>query len=66
MAEDAMSKDGDDNYNTPATMATTDVAVKIEQMQLENADVFAIPDYFVYMSRVFSVLEGVGLSSDGN
>jgi len=27
----------------------------------ENGDVFAIPDYFVYMSRAFSTLEGIGL-----
>ncbi|EOD32133.1 hypothetical protein EMIHUDRAFT_63514, partial [Emiliania huxleyi CCMP1516] len=35
-------------------------------LQSENADVFAIPDYFVYMSRAFSTLEGIGLSSDSN
>jgi hypothetical protein len=26
--------------------------------------VFAIPDYFVYMSRAFATLEGIGLSAD--
>ena len=30
-------------------------------MQQQNADVFAIPDYFVYMSRAFATLEGIGL-----
>ena len=35
-------------------------------MQQENSNVFAIPEYFVYMSRAFSTLEGIGLSSDAN
>ena len=39
---------------------------QIEAMQQQNADVFAIPDYFVYMSRAFATLEGIGLSSDPN
>jgi hypothetical protein len=30
---------------------TFDITKQIEQMQQQNADVFAIPDYFVYMSR---------------
>merc|ERR1712194_825165 len=46
MAEDAMSR-GDN----PTTSTTMDLTMKIEQMQEENTDVFAIPDYFVYMSR---------------
>merc|ERR1712238_307590 len=49
-----------------STSTTIDVTTKIEQMQQENADVFAIPDYFVYMSRAFSTLEGIGLSSNTN
>jgi predicted unusual protein kinase regulating ubiquinone biosynthesis (AarF/ABC1/UbiB family) len=71
MAEDAMSR-GDDsdsgNYGDGKmpTSTTMDVTMKIEQMQEQNADVFAIPDYFVYMSRAFSTLEGIGLSSDSN
>ena len=72
VAKDAMSR-GDDgaiviaegNAQTP-TSTTADVTMKIEQMQQENADVFAIPDYFVYMSRAFSTLEGIGLSSNSN
>ena len=63
MAEDAASR-GDSQ--TASTSTTMDVTMKIEQMQEENADVFAIPDYFVYMSRAFSTLEGIGLSSDEN
>lgn len=59
MAEDALSR-GD----TTSTSTTVDVTMQIEQMQEQNADVFAIPDYFVYMSRAFSTLEGIGLSSD--
>ena len=59
MAEDAMNRDG-----SAPTSTTVDVTVKIEQMQQENADVFAVPPYFVYMSRAFATLEGIGLSSD--
>eukprot|EP00984_Skeletonema_dohrnii_P006492 scaffold2327_cov112-Skeletonema_dohrnii-CCMP3373.AAC.6 len=62
MAEDAMSR-GDSQASTSTTV---DVVTKIEEMQEQNADVFAIPDYFVYMSRAFSTLEGIGLSSDPN
>lgn len=64
MAEDAMSRGDDSQASTTST--TVDVTMKIEQMQEQNADVFAIPDYFVYMSRAFSTLEGIGLSSDSN
>jgi len=73
MAEDAMSRgDGGDIDNESdsdtqmPTSTTMDLTMKIEQMQEQNADVFAIPDYFVYMSRAFSTLEGIGLSSDSN
>lgn len=61
MAEDAASRSGENPLST-----TADVTMKIEQMQQQNANVFAIPDYFVYMSRAFSTLEGIGLSSDPN
>ena len=62
MAEDAFTR-GD----TPSQQSTTmDVTVKIEEMSQQNSDVFAIPDYFVYMSRAFSTLEGIGLSADSN
>ncbi len=64
MAEDAMSRTN--NGSNAPTSTTMDVTMKIEQMQEQNADVFAIPDYFVYMSRAFSTLEGIGLSSDPN
>jgi predicted unusual protein kinase regulating ubiquinone biosynthesis (AarF/ABC1/UbiB family) len=64
MAEDAMSRGDEDNSNPIST--TAGLTLKIEQMQEQNADVFAIPDYFVYMSRAFSTLEGIGLSSDSN
>ncbi len=37
------------------------VIYQVEMMQQQNADVFAIPDYFVYMSRAFATLEGIGL-----
>ena len=59
MAEDAMSRG-------ESVSTTVDVTMKIEQMQEQNADVFAIPDYMVYMLRAFSTLEGIGLSSDAN
>jgi len=75
MAEDAMSRgdggdidiDNESDSDTQMPTSTTmDLTMKIEQMQEQNADVFAIPDYFVYMSRAFSTLEGIGLSSDSN
>ena len=62
MAEDAMSRDG----SSASTSTTMDITIKIEQMSQSNADVFKIPDYFVYMSRAFSTLEGIGLSQDEN
>mmetsp|Transcript_10577 Transcript_10577/g.23083 ORF Transcript_10577/g.23083 Transcript_10577/m.23083 type:complete len:828 (-) Transcript_10577:102-2585(-) len=66
MAEDAMSRSGDSGGGSGGTSTTMDVTMKIEEMQEQNADVFAIPDYFVYMSRAFSTLEGIGLLSDSN
>merc|ERR1719148_501802 len=65
MAEDAIGRD-DDSPAAAATSTTMDLTAKIEEMQQQNSDVFAIPDYFVYMSRAFSTLEGIGLSSDSN
>ena len=43
---------------------TADITAKVEEMQQQNSNVFAIPDYFVYMSRAFATLEGIGLSAD--
>ena len=65
MAMDAMSRT--DGSGAPAgggASTTMDLTQKIEQLQQENSNVFAIPDYFVYMSRAFATLEGIGLSSD--
>merc|ERR1740130_1852102 len=61
MAEDAMTRGGDDEV---VSSTTADITGKIEEMQKQNANVFAIPDYFVYMSRAFATLEGIGLSAD--
>lgn len=60
MAEDAFSRD-----NGPHS-TTMDLTKKIEQMQEQNSDVFAIPEYFVYMARAFATLEGIGLSCNPN
>jgi predicted unusual protein kinase regulating ubiquinone biosynthesis (AarF/ABC1/UbiB family) len=60
MAEDSMSR------SDSTTSTTIDVTTKIEQMRQQNTDVFSIPDYFVYMSRAFATLEGIGLSSNSN
>ncbi|EJK77522.1 hypothetical protein THAOC_00644, partial [Thalassiosira oceanica] len=60
MAEDAARR-GDAPSST-----TADVTMKIEEMQQNNADVFAIPEYFLYMSRAFATLEGIGLASDSS
>ena len=68
MAEDAMVRGGGAEAGMGAgaapTSTTMDITAKIEQLQQENSNVFAIPDYFVYMSRAFSTLEGIGLSAD--
>ena len=69
MAEDALARtdaSGDAAAATSGGGATVGLTMKIEEMQQQNADVFAIPDYFLYMSRAFATLEGIGLSSDGN
>ena len=63
MAEDAMTRGGDDEV---VSSTTADITGKIEEMQKQNANVFAIPDYFVYMSRAFATLEGIGLSADAD
>ena len=62
MAEDAMARGGDE----VVTSTTADITGKIEEMQKQNSNVFAIPDYFVYMSRAFATLEGIGLSADAD
>jgi predicted unusual protein kinase regulating ubiquinone biosynthesis (AarF/ABC1/UbiB family) len=64
MAEDAKARAGDGGGRRSST--TGDIAKQVEMMQQQNADVFAIPDYFVYMSRAFATLEGIGLGSDPN
>ncbi len=66
MAEDAMSRQDADSPMTAATSTTVDLTTKIESMRQQNTDVFAIPEYFVYMSRAFATLEGIGLSSNEN
>ena len=72
MAEDSLSRQNNDFTSasspdmTPATSTTVDLTTKIESMRQQNTDVFAIPDYFVYMSRAFATLEGIGLSSNEN
>ena len=63
MAEDSISRE---DGMTASTSTTVDLTTKIESMRQQNTDVFAIPDYFVYMSRAFATLEGIGLSSDDN
>jgi predicted unusual protein kinase regulating ubiquinone biosynthesis (AarF/ABC1/UbiB family) len=60
MAKDSLGRTG------TGTSTTADITQKLEQMQQENANVFAIPEYFIYMSRAFATLEGIGLSSDSN
>lgn len=58
MAKDALKRSGS------GTPTTSDLTQKIGQMQQDNSNVFAIPDYFIYMSRAFATLEGIGLSSN--
>jgi predicted unusual protein kinase regulating ubiquinone biosynthesis (AarF/ABC1/UbiB family) len=40
--------------------------VEIEELQRQNKDSFAIPEWFLYTSRAFLTLEGVSLQSDSN
>ena len=63
MAEDAMARGGGGG-GMGGGSTTADITAKVEEMQQQNSNVFAIPDYFVYMSRAFATLEGIGLSSD--
>ena len=63
MAADAMKYSGD---GAAPTSTTADLTQKIEELQQKNSNVFAIPEYFVYMSRAFSTLEGIGLSADAD
>jgi len=65
MAEDSLSRENG-GAATAVTSTTVDLTTKIESMRQQNTDVFAIPDYFVYMSRAFATLEGIGLSSNEN
>jgi Spy/CpxP family protein refolding chaperone len=76
MAEDAMARGGgmggmdggmggmESGMGMGGGSTTADITAKVEEMQQQNSNVFAIPDYFVYMSRAFATLEGIGLSSD--
>ena len=66
MAKDALAREMTKPNNVTASVQSTTVQVtqKIEQLQQQNANVFAIPEYFVYMSRAFATLEGIGLSVD--
>ena len=65
MAEDALVR-GDEHVESTSSSVAVDLTMKIEQMQEQNADVFAIPDWFVYTSRAFGTLEGIGLAQDPN
>ena len=51
MAEDALSRGGGGGAGAPGapTSTTADLTQKIEQMQQENANVFAIPEYVARM-----------------
>ena len=40
--------------------------MEIEELQRQNKDSFAIPEWFLYTSRAFLTLEGVSLQSDSN
>ena len=54
MALDAAARGGGSGGAVPGgsgSSTTGDITKQIELMQQQNGDVFAIPDYFVYMSR---------------
>lgn len=44
--------------------AVTGVTTTVEDLQRENKDSFAIPDWFLYTSRAFLILEGISLKVD--
>lgn len=64
--EDWAKDQAEDALKRGASSTTADITSKVEELQSQNADVFAVPDYFLYMSRAFATLEGIGLSSDEN
>ena len=63
MAKDAMAREKMGSETSGGSVAV-DLTNKIEQIQQQNSNVFAIPEYFVYMARAFATLEGIGLSAD--
>jgi hypothetical protein len=44
----------------------TGITVEVEELQKQNRDSFAIPEWFLYTSRAFLTLEGVSLQADSN
>jgi hypothetical protein len=44
----------------------TGITVEVEELQRQNRDSFAIPEWFLYTSRAFLTLEGVSLQADSN
>eukprot|EP00667_Euglena_gracilis_P008140 EG_transcript_8229 len=42
------------------------ITYKVEELQAQNRTAFRIPAYFLYISRAFATLEGIGLSIDEN
>jgi len=47
-----------------SSSTTADVTSKLDALQREQPNYFQVPSYFVYTSRAFSTLEGIGLACD--
>eukprot|EP00669_Euglena_mutabilis_P007946 TRINITY_DN3110_c0_g1_i1.p1 TRINITY_DN3110_c0_g1~~TRINITY_DN3110_c0_g1_i1.p1 ORF type:complete len:251 (-),score=64.06 TRINITY_DN3110_c0_g1_i1:78-830(-) len=42
------------------------ITYKVEELQAQNRAAFRVPPYFLYISRAFATLEGIGLQVDEN
>jgi len=46
--------------------AVSGITMEVEELQKRNRDAFKIPEWFLYTSRAFLTLEGIGLQADEN
>jgi len=46
--------------------AVSGITMEVEELQKRNRDAFKIPEWFLYTSRAFLTLEGIGLQADAN
>ena len=46
--------------------AVSGITMEVEELHKRNRDAFKIPEWFLYTSRAFLTLEGIGLQADAN